>query len=172
MVDHARRNHVLVDVGEHVGAHYHTGIVVVECLYNLCQSVFTAVHVVGVELHGEFTALGMEHAGVPAAADAEVLAFGADVYYLRVAGILFDGFGCAVGGVVVDNDYVEGEVGFLSQGAVDGIADGAHAVAHGDNHRSFVGEAAGGEFHGFEHRFEVAADFLEVSGAGLLHFNL
>ena len=172
MVDDARRYHVHVDVGEHVGAHDHGRVVVVECLHHLGQCVLVGVHVVRVKLHAEFAGFGMLGAHVPAAADAQVGAFGDDVYHARVGGEFLNSLARAVCRVVVDDDEVEGEVGLLREHAADGVADGAYAVAHGDDDRSLVLEVAAVEFYLVELRFEISSDGLEVSRAGFFHLYL
>ena len=172
VVNYARRNGVLVDVGELVGADYHCALLVVEGLHHLGQGVLVGVYVVRVELNGEFATLGVVDAGVPASADAQVVTLGHDVDDAGVVLELLDGLGRAVGAEVVDDDEVEGEVGLLGQDALDGVADGADAVAHGDDYRSLVLEVALVEVDFVEFGSQIAADFLEMGGAGLLHLNL
>ena len=90
----------------------------------------------------------------------------------RVTVELVDGFGGAVGGVVVDDDEVELEVGLLREHRADGVADGADAVAHGDDDGRFVLEVAAVELDVFELRLQVAAHFFQVFGAGCFHLQL
>ena len=83
-----------------------------------------------------------------------------------------DGFCCAVGRQVVDNNEVEFEISLLCQNRLDGVADSADAVAHGDDYRCFVFEIALVEFDFLEFRFEVSAHVFEVLSASLFHFDL
>ncbi len=129
MVDYARRYHVHIDVGEHVGAYHHSGVVVVECLHHLGKGVFVGINVVGVELYAELACFGVVGAHIPAAADTEVVTFGYDVNHAWVGSEFFDGFRCAVGRVVVDDNQVEGEICLLGKHAANGVANGANSVA-------------------------------------------
>ena len=112
-------NGIHVDVGQHVCTNHHGRVVVVECLYNLGKGVFVRVYIVAVELHAEFACLGVVCANIPATADAEVVAFGYEVYHACVFGEFFDCFRCAVGAMVVDYYQVEWEVGLLAEYAAE-----------------------------------------------------
>lgn len=151
---------VAVDVGEHVGAHNHGAVLVVERFHDFSQSIGAGIHVVGVELNGKFSAFGVLHGHVPAAADAKVGAFGLDVDKARVGGKFLDGLGGAVGGVVVDYYHVEGEIGLLVEGRAQGVADCAHAVTHGNHHRCLELKFVLAEFHRLKLRSEVASTAL------------
>ena len=70
---------------------------------------------------------------VPASADAQVRAFGADDHHATVGIVSRQGFRRAVGRVIVHHDDVKREVALLSQGTLHCVADGAHAVAHGND---------------------------------------
>ena len=172
VVDHARRNHVHVDVGEHVCAYNHRAVLIVEGFHHLGEGCFVSIYIVRVELDGEFAALLVVDTHVPATADAEVVALGDDVDYTGIAGEFLDSLGCAVGRVIVDDDEVEGEVGLLAEDTADGVADGADTVADGDNYRSLILEVALVEFDCIELGRQVAADSLEVIGACSFHLDL
>ncbi len=114
-------------------------------------------------------------AEVPAAANAEVAAVGDDVDDALV-GVFIDGLSGAVGGVafgsVLNDEDVVGEGGLLRESAVEGVADGADTVAHGNHHGYLNGEVALCGVDGGELGLQIAANLLEVLGDGLLHLNL
>ena len=74
------------------------------------------VAVVAVELHGETAAGLIGDSEIPASSDAEIVGFR---NYMPDAGIVGgqfgQRFGGAVGGVIVDHDYVEREIGLLGE---------------------------------------------------------
>ena len=80
------------------------------------------------------------HAQVPASADTQVVPFRNKVDYLLVAGIAVDALRGAVGRMVVDDNHVERKIGLLGQDGINGIGNGADAVAYGDDDRRLVGK--------------------------------
>ena len=84
VVDHARGNHVHVNVCEHVGSYNHRAVLVIECLYHLGECVLIFVYVVRIKLNGELATVGVVDTEIPAATDAKVVAFGDDVDYTWV----------------------------------------------------------------------------------------
>ncbi len=175
MVDLARRQDVLVDVGQLVGAEDDAYLLLLEGVVEGLQRVLVEIDVVGVHLHDEAAAAWVVGAEVPAAANAEVAAVGDDVDDALV-GVFIDGLSGAVGGVafgsVLNDEDVVGEGGLLRESAVEGVADGADTVAHGNHHRHLNGEVALCGVDGGELGLQVAANLLEVLGDGLLHLNL
>ena len=67
---------------------------------------FVFVHIVAVELYGKFTAGLVMYAGVPAPADPEVGAFRDQMDHTLIGGVLADGFGRAVGRMIIDDNQV------------------------------------------------------------------
>ena len=117
---------------------------------------------------------------VPASANAQVGPFGDEVdesvgaaCSLFALNQLGEGFGGSVGRVVVDDEDVEGEAGLLGQGRGDGVLDGAHAVAYGDDNACLDGH-----FLAVKHDLvvlagcQVGVDLAEVARYGALHFHL
>ena len=132
MVDNARRNSIEFYVGEAVCSDNHARIIIVESLHHFGESIIVGVYVVGVELHAKFACFAVVSAYIPASADAEVIAFGNDMYQTFVVFELVDSLCGAVGRVVVDDDEIKLEVGFLREDATDCVAYCAHTVADGD----------------------------------------
>ena len=85
----------------------------------------------------------MVDAKVPAAADAQVVAFRNQVEDTRVGSVAVHQVGSAVGGMVVNDNQVEVEPGLLFQHRADGILDGADPVTYGDDDRGFDREPLG-----------------------------
>ena len=116
---------------------------------------------------------------IPVATNTHIVVVGNDVNHAWVVGKFVNGFACAVGREVVYHHEVEFEVGFLIEHALDGVANGANAVAHGNHHCGFHFKFATVEFNVLEvgcaislYRGQIATNFLEVFGAGLFHLNL
>ena len=109
---------------------------------------------------------------VPVAADGVPALVLGDVDEFRVIGELLDHIDRSVVGVVVHHDDVVLEAGLLAERRFDGVADGAHAVLARDDDGSLILEAVVVEFDVLELRFQIAADGLQVCGAGLLHLDL
>ena len=177
MVDHARWNGVAVDVGHQIGANDHRHILLVEGVDHGLQRVLVLVHVITVELHNEFAGLIVMSCQVPVAADAHVIVVGNDMDQTRVV-ILGYGLACAIGREVVHHHEVELEGCLLLQHTVDGVTDGADAVAHRNHHRSLDRKFALIELDvtevglAVDLRCEIATDLLEMFGASCLHLDL
>ena len=148
VVDDARRQRVQVEVAHAVGAYYHGGFLFMECIHYLLQCLGRRIEVVTVELNGKLAAHRTVHRHIPAAANAQVAAFGHDVEKTRHLGgcILFlypayDGFeylACMVSGVVVHHDDIKPEAGLLAEGTLHSIGDGFLTVVHGYDNRSLI----------------------------------
>lgn len=108
----------------------------------------------------------MVYAHVPATADSEVVSFGNKMDEAFVIFEFIDGLGGAVCGMVVNDDEVVLEIGFLVQYGSDGVADGADAVSYRDDDGGFILKIACREFYLLEFRFQVSADFFQMLGAG------
>ena len=181
VVDDAGRNGIEVDVGHLIGTHNHSHILLVESIYHRLQGVLVLVHVVAVELHDELAHVLAVGSQVPVTADAHVIVVGNNVDQTRVV-ILGDGLAGAVGREIVHHHQVKLEVALLLEHRVDGVADGADAVAHGNHHRCLDLKVTLIKLNMAEvgHLFavlltgsgQIAADFLEVLGAGLFHLDL
>ena len=128
-----------VEVDHAIGTDDHSGFSLTEGFNDAEEHVGGGVEVVGVELHGIAAAMGTADGEIPASSDAEVVAFGDEMDNSGVGGEGADDVGSGVGGVVVDNDDVEREGGFLGEDATDGIGDGALTIAHGDDDAGFDG---------------------------------
>ena len=177
MVNHARWDGVAVDVGHQIGANDHRHILLIESVDHRLQRVLVLVHVIAVELHNELAGLLVMSRQVPVATDTHVIVVGDDVNQARVV-ILGDGLASAVGREVVHHHEVELEGSLLLQHTVDGIADGADAVAHRNHHRSLDLKVALVKLDVPEVGFpvdlgsQVATYLLEMLGAGGFHLNL
>ena len=137
MVDEARRKGVQLEVAHPVRAYHHRSTFSIEGIHHSLQCLWRGVKVVAVELYDEASHLWMMHSHVPAAANAEVVAVGDDVYDAFVGGELVDGFRCAVCRAIINDDKVEWEGGFLFQDTTNGVADGALSVADRDDDGGF-----------------------------------
>ena len=162
-----------MEINQFVGSYNHGRLFLVESIHNALQSIRATVYIVAVQLDGKTAAPRTANGIVPTAADAQVFAFGDEVNHLRAVLELFYGGLCAVGRVVVDDDDVEREIRFLFQYAADGIGNGPFPVADGNDDRCFMVEVSGAEVHGLNAvGVNPCAYFLEMFGAGLLHFYL
>lgn len=112
MVNDARRNHVHIEVCHHVGAYYHGTVLFVEGIDHQLQRSLVSIYIVTVQLHGKLAAQGVVHAQVPAPADTQVVTLGNEVNQAVILFIFVDGFGSAVGRMIVDNDQIELEFCF------------------------------------------------------------
>ena len=172
MVNDARRNHVHIEVCHHVGAYYHGTVLFVEGIDHQLQRSLVSIYIVTVQLHGKLAAQGMVHAQVPATADTQIVTLGNEVNQAVILFIFVDGFGSAVGRMIVDNDQIELEFCFLAEHRTDGIAYGADAVTYRDYHGSFIFKVIGTELYLFKLRFQITAYLFQVFGASCFHFDL
>ena len=173
VVDDARRKGVQGKVRHAVGADDHAAPLGVEGIDQGLERVLVAVQVVAVELDGKLPASRMEDAGVPATTDTQVVPLRDEMHDARVVGIPPDDLRGAVGGVVVDDDEVEGERGLLPQHRTDGILDGTDSVPDRDDDRCLDGEGC---------RMQVdflpvvwlqpGTELLQVVGADAFHLQL
>ena len=74
--------------------------------------------------------------------------------------------------MVVYDDKIEREIGFLRQNRPYGVADSADAVTDRYDYRCFVFEFAPVKFYLIEYRRQISADGLEMCGTCFFHFNL
>ena len=128
MVNNARRNCIEVDVGELVGSYNHCRIVVIERLHHFCKSILVGIYIIGVQLDAEFSCFRMVRSYIPASADSEVIPLGNYVDDSWICDKFLNRFGCAVCRMVVYDDKIEREIGFLRQNRPYGVADSADAV--------------------------------------------
>ena len=133
MIDDAGRNGIEVDVGHLIGAYNHGYILLVESIDHRLQGVLVFVHVIAVKLHDELSSVLAVSGQVPIATDAHVIIVSDDMDQARVI-IFSDSFTGAVGGEIVHHHQVKLEVTLLFENRINGIADGANAVAHGNHH--------------------------------------
>ena len=174
MVDDAGRERVQVEVGHAVGADDHRALLAAERIDHRLQGAGRTVEVITVELHGKPAACRVQDARVPASADAEVVAFGADVddALVRVCQPV-DDFRSAVSRMVVDDDDIIGKRGLLCESRTDCVADGSYPVSYGDDDRSFCVERDSVEVDVCEViRVEVSADSFEMFRTDAFHFDL
>ena len=106
VIDDAGRDHLHIEVRHHVCAYNHRTLLFVEGIDRFLQRMFVFVHIVAVELYGKFTAGLVMYAGVPAPADPEVGAFRDQMDHTLIGGVLADGFGRAVGRMIIDDNQV------------------------------------------------------------------
>ena len=173
MLDDVRRQRVAGEVGHFIAADDHGAALGAEGVHELLDRAFVVVFVVGIELQGEAAALRVMERGVPVAADAVPGRVLGDVDEFRVAGERLDHVDRPVGGIVVYDDDVVGEVGLLAQRRPDGVADGPDAVLAGNDDRGLDGEFAKSEVDGEEGAGrEIGADGLEMGRDGLFHLHL
>ena len=76
-------------------------------------------------------------------------------------------FGSAVGRMIVNDNHIEGESGFLRQGGGHRVGDGAGAVADGDDYRGLNGKVPLREVNLPCYRRKLCHDSCEVSGENL-----
>lgn len=130
VVDDAGRNGLQLEIAHSVAPYQHGAMLSVKGVDDGCQGVVVAVHVVAVQLHGKASACGMIDSCLPTAANAQVVSFRDKVYD---AGIFLGSIGnqgrCAIVRMVVDDNQVEREGGFLAQHGIDGVCYGADSVS-------------------------------------------
>ena len=172
MVDDAGGNLIHVEIRHHVGADNHGTLLCIKSIDHDLQRVLVFVHVVAIQLDGEFTAFFMVDAYIPASAYAEVVSFGNDVNQPFVCAKFMENLAGTVRRMVVDDNDIECEVRFLVQCRAYGILDCANAVAYGDNDRCFVFKSMRIEVYGAEDRWQISANLLQMGCACLFHLNL
>ena len=137
MVNLARGQYVLVDVGQNIRADDGSHTLFLKGIVELLQGIFVKIHVIRVELHDESSATRVVSGKVPAATHAQIAAFGHDVYEARVV-VFVHSLGGSVGGMtlgaVLNHEHVVFKARLLLQCTVDGIAYRANPVAHGNHH--------------------------------------
>ena len=74
--------------------------------------------------------------------------------------------------MIVDDNDIERKGRLLVQCRAYGIFDCANTVAYGYNDRSFIFKSVGRKVYGTEDRIKISANFLQMVGACLFHFNL
>ena len=131
---------------------------------NRLQGIGSAIQVVAVQLHGKPSAGRMADGKVPASAYTQVFPLGDEVDEVGVSGIFPDGFGGAVGRMVVYYQQVEVEVGLLLQHRADGVFDGAYPVVYGDDDGSLAREIARLQVDVPLHRRQISPCLLQVPG--------
>ena len=125
-------------VAHAVGADDHGGRLLAELIGHALQRGGRGIEIVAVQLYGEAAAAAVVDGGVPASADAQVVAFGDEVYQSVVAARqVIQYLGGAVGRVVVDHDDVVVKPCLLGQSRPHGVGNGATAVVDGDDHGGF-----------------------------------
>ena len=114
VVDDAWRQGLQGEVAQAVATHDHGAALAAEGVDDALQRVWVAVEVVAIELYGIAPALLVTYGEVPAATNAKIATLGRYNGQLTIGnGQLRKDLCCAVSGVVVHNDEVEGEVGHL-----------------------------------------------------------
>ena len=172
MVDDSRRQRVEVEVTHSVCPHHHCSPLFVERVDDALQRLRRRVEVIAVELHGEASAAVVDDSGVPASADAQVGAVGDDVHEAWVV-VCFQQLCSAVGGMVVDDDDVVVERGFLRQCRIHRIADGLLPVVYRYDDRCLVLEILFLEVgRGITVGVHQCPNLPQVVGGSLLHLYL
>src|SRR5208282_2028220 len=122
VIDQAGRNFVEGKIDHRVRADDHC----VRPSFKFCnepaKDIVVDVEVVGIKLDGVLTAVAGVNRLVPASADTKVAAFGQDMLDPRIADAAQD-FSRAIGGMVVDDDYIEIEISALGEDAFDCFED-------------------------------------------------
>ena len=142
VVDYAGRQIFQIKVVHGVRADDHGTLLLMECIHDSLQGVWTAIQVITIQLHGKPSASGIAYGKVPASAYAQVGAFGDEADNFLFSGIAADGFGSSVGRVIVNDNQVIMECRFLFQYGTDSIVNGPYPVPDRDNNRGFARKIA------------------------------
>ena len=172
MIDDAGGNFLHIKVSHHISADYHCTFLCIESINDDLQAMFVFIHVIAIKLDGKLSAFLVMDTYVPTSAYTEVISFGNDVNQPLVRTKFMENFTGPVCRMIVDDNDIERKGRLLVQCRAYGIFDCANTVAYGYNDRSFIFKSVGRKVYGTEDRIKISANFLQMVGACLFHFNL
>ena len=179
VVDESGRKSLKMEVHHAIASNHHRcRCCAGEGVADALQHVRCGVEVIGVKLHGIFSAVFRTNCHVPASSDAQICSFGSDDHEaVADVGTLFHFCQClrrAIVGVVVHHDDVEVKVCLLRKRTLHGVLNRSHTVSDGNDDRNLHGIVllvVGWKVFPVL-RGEIGINLFQVFGAGTLHFEL
>ena len=175
MVNQSGRQRVQFEVAHAIAADDHCCTLSVESIDDGLQRTRRRIEVVAVQLHGKPAAPLASHSLVPASANSQIRSFGNDMHQEVGLGSdqFLEDFRRTVGGMIVDDNDIEGERRLLPHRALHGVCYGLCPIEYRNHHRGLHSKLLLAEIDFLAvASVHQSSDSRQMSGGNTLHLDL